>query len=155
MSSTYKATAMMRELADLLAKESAASFPVQTQSFDTDGNPVLTLSADSTPAAGEKVVVIRIKPTEADYAKDVLGNAAIRYAPHVVQMITELGASAPAEAACTAGDLLPIIVECARKGSIFERYQSANTVLPATAQMTPANLKNTWRDLYFSILKSQ
>jgi hypothetical protein len=155
MANTYKSLAMMRELADLLAKESAAAFPVQTESFDTAGNPVLTLSADSTPAAGEKVVVIRIQPTEADYAKDILGNAALRFSPHVIQMITELGASAPAEAACTAGDLHPITVECARKGMIFERYQSANGTLPATAEMTAANLKSTWRDLYFNIQKSQ
>ncbi len=155
MAKTHKSQVMLTMLTDKLKKWLAASMPVVTESFDSDGNPVTTFSADATPAAGEKVAVLRICPTEADYAQDIFGNPALRFSPHRIQLCTETGASATAEVALTPADLVPIMIECGRTGTIFEHYKSANTVLPAVAQMTAANLKAKWQDLYFNIQLSQ
>lgn len=151
---TAKAQASHRELIDLLTKQVAATLPVVTASFDSDGNPISTLSADATPAFGEKVVVIRTKPIVWAEAKDVLGNAAITYGPHVIQICTEknfegttdniLDILGPAE-------LLPIIVEAGRKGHNVEWYRTANGTVPSAAAMTAANLAATWQNLYWNI----
>lgn len=157
MATTYASQAQMRELADLLAKEVAATLPVQTQSFDTDGNPVLTLSADATPAAGEKVMVLRIKPIDWSNAKDSLGLPALSFGPHVIQICTEANFAGTTDNIAdilTPVELLPVIVECGRKGSFVEWYQSANATVPSTAQMTAGNLKATWRDLYYGMSKA-
>lgn len=151
MANTYKSVTILRELGDTLKKMCAATLPVATDSFDSNGNPVLTLSADATPAAGERVVVIRVQPTEAAYAKDILGNAAIRFSPHQLEICTELGGSATDHAALTPVQLLPILIEAGRRGCRDVKwYQSANGDVPATSEMTDANLKQTWRDLYDS-----
>lgn len=154
MATTYKAIASIRELADLLKKE-CPTLPVVTESFDADENPVITLSADATPVAGEKVVVIRCKAIGATGAKDIFGNTAIQYSGHVIQICTEANPAGGAGADVLGpAELLPVIIESGRKGSFVEWYQSASATVPATAQMTTANLRATWRDLYWNILKA-
>lgn len=157
MSNTYASQAKSRQLADLLRIELAATLPVCTESFDTDGNPVITLSADATPAFGEKVIVIRTKPIDWPTAKDSLGNAAVSFGPHVYQICTEANFAGTTDNVAdilTMGEKLMVIVEVGRCGSFVEYYESANGTVPSTAQMTAGNLKGTWRDLYFNILKS-
>src|SRR5512138_648199 len=146
MATSTKALAMAREILDLFAKEVATTLPVQVQSYDTDGNPVLTLSADSSPAAGEKVVVIRIKPI-AWTAVDIIGHSSQMFTPHVIQICTETP-----DAGYIVGpvELLPILGEIARRGTLVEWYQSAHDTLPATAQMIAGNLTASWKDLYWN-----
>lgn len=151
MATSTKALALARELLDVWGKQVAATLPVQVQSYDTDGHPVLTLSADDTPAAGEKVAVIRVRPIVWT-AVDIIGHTSQMFTPHVIQICTETPAAGwildPVE-------FLPILAEIARRGTLVEWYQSANGVLPATAQMTAANLTKAWRDLYWNAMKAQ
>jgi hypothetical protein len=155
MANTYASVADLRELVDVLKLRVAATLPVVTESFDSDGNPVATLSADATFAAGEKGVVIRMKPTEAAYAKDILGNDALRFGPHVIQICTELGADAASNESLTPVELLPIIADIARRGANIEWYQSANGDVPATSEMTSANLKASFRPNLFDSRSSR
>ena len=153
--STHKAIASHRELIDHIKKFVAATLPVAVDSVDDSGNPVTTQSADATPAAGEKVIVIRTAPISWPEAKDVLGNTAIRYSNHVIQICTESNISAGAGADILGpAELLPVIVECGRRGHFVEWYRSAVATVPSTAEMTAGNLGATWRDLYWNIMKA-
>lgn len=154
---TAKALAAHREMVDTLKYQVASSLPVVVDSYDSDGNPVTTFSADATPATGEKVVVIRTKAIDWPTAKDSLGNAAIQYAPHVIQICTEKnfeGITDNVNDILGPAELLPVIVEAARRGSFVEWYRSDNGTVPAVAQMVAAKLGASWRDLYFNILKA-
>ncbi len=156
MSTTsYKAYAIERELGDKLKKFVAATLPIATESADSDGNPVLTLSADSSPAAGEKVIVIRVMPIQRPTAKDSLGNPGITPSGHVIQLCTEANPAGGAGADILGpAELLPTLIEIGRVGCFVEWYVSAAGDVPDTTQMTSGNLKDTWRDLYWNILKA-
>lgn len=155
MSTTYTSIPMLRELKDRLVKYCAATLPVATESFDSSGNPVLTLSADASPVAGEKVVVIRIKPSVLGSPKDVLGNPAFAFGPHVIQLCTELNYAGTTDSVAdilTAVELLPVLIEIGRKGNIVEWHQTANGTVPSTSAIDAGtNLKATWQDLYWNI----
>lgn len=157
MATTYKALATMRELVDVLTKQVAATLPVVVQSNDSNGDPVVTFSADATPAAGEKIVVIRMKAIGATGAVDSLGNTSPQYSHHVLQVCTEANFAGTTDNVAdilTPAELLFVLVECGRRGSFVEWYQSANATAPDTTQMTAANLKAQWRDLYWNVLKA-
>jgi len=157
MSVTAKSLQIHTECMDKVKIQVAATLPVATDSFDSNGFAVTTLSADATPATGEKVIVVRTNVIGATGAKDIFGNTAADYSHHVIQFCTEknyesttdnvLDILAPAE-------LLPLICEAARVGCYVEWYRSANGTVPATAQMTAANLAATWRPLYWNVSKA-
>lgn len=145
----------MRELVDLLTKQLQSTMPVVTESNDTDGHPVVTYSEDATPATTEKIVVIRIKPIDQPLSQDILGNTSFKYSNHVIQVCTEANpAGGSGGDILTPFELLPIMVECGRKGSFVEWYESAEGDIPAVAEMTAANLGATWKDLYWNIQKA-
>jgi hypothetical protein len=153
MSATYKSVASMRELVDLLKKELAATLPVETDSFDANGNPVAEFSADATPAAGEKVVVIRMKAIGAIGATDSLGNTQNDFSHHVYQFCTEANPSSGSGAdILTPVELLPLIVELGRRGSFVEWYQSTNGTVPSVAWIDAHSAVATWRPLYWNVL---
>ncbi len=155
MATTHKAIAHSRELADLLRKWLPTYTLVETN--DSDGNPVITVSEDATPAFGEEVVVIRTKGIAWGLAKDIVGNDAIQYAGHVIQICTEKnyeGADDTILDILGPNVLLPILIECGRKGTWVEWYRTDNGTIPSTAAMISDNLAATWKDLYFNILKA-
>lgn len=155
MATTTKAIATARELVDLWTKEVATTLPVIVQSFDTNGNPVISLSADATPAAGEKVVIVRVSPISWT-ATDILGNASQVFTPHQIEICTETNNQAGAvNDILTPVELLPVIAECVRRGMIVKWYQTVNTTIPSTSAMIAANLKATFQDLYWSVQKAQ
>jgi hypothetical protein len=156
MATTQKSLNMA---ADMAAKLTVKSAPMLvTQSSDSDGNPVLTVSADATPVAGEAVIVIRIKPETHSEAKDLFGNAAINYGPHVIQLCTEAnfaGATDNVADILTLAQLAPVMDEVFGRGCTVEWYQTANATVPSIAAMIAANLKSTQNDLYWKNLTSQ
>jgi hypothetical protein len=158
MATTAKALATARELIDLWTKEVASTLPVIVLTFEAvTGNPIITLSADSTPATGEKVVVVRISPI-AWTATDILGNASQVYTPHKIDFCTELNYAATNDNIAdilTPVELLPVIGEIVKRGMLVNWYTSANGTVPAVAQMTTSNLKASFSDLYWSAQKAQ
>ncbi len=158
MSTTsYKAYAISRELIDKLRKFCAATLPVVVESADADGNPVTTLSADASPAAGEKVIVLRVMPFQRPTAKDSLGNAGITPSVHIVQICTEKnyeGATDSVLDILGPAELLPVIAEAAKTGAMVEWYRTANGTVPSDSAMTSGNLAASYRDLYWNILKA-
>jgi hypothetical protein len=157
MSSTYKSQAALRTLVDTLGKQLVASMPVITESFDSNGNPVVTFSADATPVAGEKVAVLRCKAI-GSITKDVLNQPAANYSHHVYQLCTEAnfaGTTDNVVDVMTAVELLPLLIEIGRCGSFVEWHQTASGSVPTVAAIDAGtNLKQTWRDLYWNVLKA-
>lgn len=156
MATTQKAIAISRELADVLSKRLATlGTPLYvTEGLDSSGNPTLVIN-DGTPVAGEENFFIRIKPVEWALAKDILGNTATIFTPHVIQIATEAPAAGafPGEyIPCTA--LLAVLSECVRKGCKVEWYQSANTVVPVVGTLVAGNLKASYEELYWGMLQS-
>ena len=157
MATTAKAIATARELADLWTKEVAGTLPILVQSFDSAGNPVITLSADSSPATGEKVIVVRVSPI-AWTATDLLGNASQMFTPHQIEICTEANYESTTDTVLdilSPVELLPVIAEIVRRGTLVKWYVIANGTVPSTAVMIAANLKATYADLYWSAQKAQ
>lgn len=147
-----------RDLVDSLVKRVSGTLPVLVQSYDTDGNPILTFSADATPAAGEKVVVIRIKPISRSTALTSIGTAADIYAPHLIQICTEANYAGTTDSVAdilTPVEILPVLGDVISRGAITEWYVSASGTLPAVAEMTTANLKATYESIYQSFVGAQ
>jgi hypothetical protein len=155
--STYKAVAAQRELVDILKKQ-LTTMPVLTESFDSNGNPVAIFSADSTPAFGEKVVVIRCKAIAAIGQVNSIGQTQDPYSHHVFQICTELnfaGVTDNVADILTAVEILPILSEVGRRGSFVEWHQTANGTVPSVAAIDAGtNLKATWRNLYWNVLSA-
>lgn len=148
MASSASALKISKDLLDRLAQEIAPTLPSQVLSFDSSGNPVLTLSQDATPAAGEKVVVIKVKPYSWSLMKDGLGLTQDVFGPHIVQICTEANFAGTTDNVAdilTPVQLLPILVECAATGCVLEWHVTANGTVPSnTAIEAGTNLKKTY-----------
>lgn len=159
MGTTTFAVTTARFLANSLSKRVKTTLPIVVETNDTDGNPVITLSADVDPATGEKVIVLRLKPVSWPTAINVLGGTPDIYGPHVIQICTEAnyaGATDSVADILTPAELLPVLGDVITKGITVEWFVSANGTVPATTQMTDANLKATYSaDLYNGMLVSQ
>lgn len=95
MQSTAKAVALSRDLADKLAKRfpsGSAGLDTVRQAFDANGWPMIFLSHGANEAAGQPVVLVRIKGVDM-VSKDIFGNATSAYAPHTLEFAYELAAA--------------------------------------------------------------
>jgi hypothetical protein len=150
---TSKSMALARELIDVFSKQVSASFASIAETFEAvTGNPIITLS-DGSPAAGEKTVVLRVRPVTWT-ATDILGNAAQMFCPHIVDICTETNAAGTPNILTTV-ELLPILAELGKRGTMICWFQTPNLTVPAVAQMTAAQLTATYSDLYWSASKAQ
>jgi hypothetical protein len=129
------------ELAAYLAEEFKLRFPTKTitESFDTDGSPLVAVD-DGTPAAGEQSVLVKVRPVEWSLAKDVLGNTATIFTPHVIQIATEASATANVSIV-TVLNLLPVLMACTLKGTKVEFYLETNTTAPSASTFAASKLK--------------
>jgi hypothetical protein len=91
MKSTAKAVAWMRDLKERLELRINGSSTIDTitESFDTNGWPILTLSDGGVVTAGNPVVLLRIKAIDA-VSKDIFGNALVAFCPHELEIAYEL-----------------------------------------------------------------
>lgn len=91
MQSNAKATALVRELADLLAKRFAGSATIDTvrQAFDSNNWPYLVCSDGGVETAGNPVILIRVSNVDM-VSKDIFGNQTYAYAPHLMELAYEL-----------------------------------------------------------------
>ncbi len=155
---SYKAIEMSAEMADKLKKRLPAM--VHTSTFDVNGDPVITIAQDSTPAAGEKVIIIRTKALTFSLAKDVLGLPETVFTPHVLQICTEANfAGTTDNVADILGpiELLPIIATAGKTGCKVEWHVTANGTIPSTAAIDAGTvLKASYEsELYWGMLASQ
>jgi len=156
MSTTAKALSIAADLVSNISMRLPTM--VVTRSFDANQDPVITVSADATPAAGEAVMVIRVTNELNGNAKDLFGNTAANYSPHKLQLCTEAnfaGVTDNVADVLTVAQLAPVLGELYSRGVTVEWYQSANATLPAVAQMTAANLRSTFTRLTWGARSSQ
>ena len=157
MATTKKAIELSAELADELKKRVSAGFVSIVESSDSNGDPVITLS-DGTPAAGEQVAIIRTKAMPWTLATDVLGLAAGRYTPHIMEICLEgVGAAGTSAPILTSANLLPLLATVAKRGTQVDLYITATTVVPSISGSTMAGtLGSSYQpELYWGMLAMQ
>lgn len=142
-----KANTLMLKLKEML-KLKLPSF-VQTDSVDTNGYPTLLLSADSTPAAGEQNIFIRII-TDSTAFVDSIGNSQSVYSPHVIQSVEEASTVANVSL-LTLANRAQIDWSISRLGCKEEKYLRANGTAPGLSDISSANLKAKVADDYFPL----
>lgn len=153
MATTHKAISMARDLADALRKRLPSK--TVTESFDTDGSPLIAID-DGSPATGEENVLLKVRPLDWPLAKDVLGLAQTVFTPHVIQMATEAEADADASVIILSRQtLLHVLGEVLGKGCKVEWYESANTVVPVAGTFIAGNLKASYDSLYWPMVSGQ
>lgn len=135
------------------------STKVVTESFDTDGNPIVTVD-DGTPAAGEMNIIIKVMPTDWPLGRDVLGNVANVYTPHKILFGTEAnGASAGPTLVqpVSPANLLPALGEVVLRGMKVEWYQTASGTAPTLANtiFASANLVASFYPELYNPLTNQ
>lgn len=153
MGTTYKAQALANQLADWLKARGLSSLGL-TQSFDTDLNPLISIGSGSIGSAN---FIIKVAPIAWPLAEDIFGNAAIQYAPHVIQMVTEANPVGGAGAdILTPQQLMNVLNQCQLMGCQMEWYESANGVAPTAAAIIAGNLKATFNpDVYYPLISNQ
>jgi len=143
---TTKAAALMRNLQRELVQRFPSTY-VFVNSTDTDGNPVLRVSADATPATTEQVILIRIKPEELLFV-NAIGTAQENFVPHILDVATELGAGVNVTY-LNASNAAIMHTAAAKVAAIYKFYLSPNGAIPALTDMVAANLNTvTLPDLY-------
>lgn len=154
MSSTsYKA----KQIADELAADYRVTLSSLTlvQSFDSSGNPTIALGAG---VAGGANAFIVVKPIDWALAKDIFGNSALQFSPHVIQLCTEANYAATTDNVAdtlTAAQIAHLVFPIARVATQFEWYQTATGTAPTVSGITAANLKVTKdNDLYWNVQAS-
>jgi hypothetical protein len=149
MQSNAKAIATARELADVLQKRLAggAGLSSVAQSFDANNWPVLTISNGSSQAAGQPVVVIQIANVDA-VSKDIFGNQTYAYAPHIMQLGYELGASGNQTIVAHA-DLAQVEFEAFKMGMRIQIKEVANGTAVTAASVSAAAAVADLDNLYW------
>lgn len=139
MATSTKALAMVRTLKEAIGRRLPTY--VLTQSVDANGNPTLLVSADSAPAAGEQVALLRVRPVDLIFTNSV-GQTQENFAPHFVEMCLETS-SVASVALLTEANQAAIKGEVLKQSGIFIAYLLTNGTVPALAsvdtQMVAAN----------------
>lgn len=140
MASSFKAQAMMRAIKEGIGRR-LTSYTL-TSSVDSDGNPILLVSADSTPATTEQVAMLRVRPVSLIFTNGI-GGTQEDFAPHFVEMCSEATAAAATVSLLTEANQSIIKGEVLKQSGIYIGYLTATGTVPALAnvatQMVAAN----------------
>lgn len=149
MQSTAKAIALSRDLADKLAKRfpsGGAGIDTVRQAFDANGWPMIFLSHLANEAAGQPVILVRIKGVDM-VSKDIFGNATSAYAPHTLEFDYELTAAnnpIPID-----GDLFTAAFEAIKTGVRLQVKENANGTAVTEANLASATIVADLEELYW------
>lgn len=124
MSEFAKSQSLMMKLKSQLEKR-LSSYTFLEQ-MDASGNPVLRVSADATPAAGEQVFCVRIKMQDTQFDNSIGLDQRV-YTPCVCQIIQETGI-------LTLANQVVLDNEVSRMGVTQERYRNTAGTVPALTQ---------------------
>lgn len=137
MKSTAKAEALLRDVAEKLAKRFAGSSTIDTvrQARDSQGWPMIFCSDGGNESAGQPVIAIRIKAVDA-VSKDVFGNDLVAFAPHNLEIAYELDS---AEGEPSRKDLLIAEFEAIKTGVKVQLKEIADGTAVSAAAMDAAS----------------
>jgi hypothetical protein len=148
MASYAKAQALLRDVADKLAKRYAGSATIDTvrAANDSQGWPMLFLSHAGNEAEAQPVIALRIKAVDA-VSKDVFGNDLVAYAPHALEVAYELtGTDNPIP---SDKDILIAEFEAIKTGVKIQLKEIANGTAVSEASMNAAAVVIELEDLYW------
>lgn len=135
---TYKSVAMLEELKKELEARLASLSLVSTSSFDSSGNPCLSMYHTAGGVAGEQNVFIRIKPVDS-LQKDIVGNSQAVFTPHVVQVAYE---ETHVEDALTVNAFLTVLACLGLRGCSIEVWGEDHGTFPQLTTFNTAAKKN-------------
>ena len=156
MATSQKAVSLMRNIKEQI-KRRLSSYTF-TDGLDSDGNPLLLVSADSSPATTEQVALIRVKPVALVFTNSI-GNTQENMSPHNIEICLEADSSLTATARMTEVNQAIIKSVLYKQGGINRSYLLASGSVPAIAdvatQMVAANLvAETYLDDSFHLMGS-
>lgn len=137
---------MIRDLSEDLQLRitGAAAGRVDTvrEARDSAGNPYIVLSDAGNEAAGQPVILVRMKQIDA-VSKDIFGNDLKAYAPHTCEVAYELDGT---EAEPSRLDLQLVMFELAKRGIKIEIKQvaDATAVTPTSVDATATAQELDW-----------
>lgn len=136
MGTTKYALASAAELAEELGMRLPALAISQT--FDTDGSPLIQIGAGTAGSAGG---IVKISPISWPNATDILGLAQQIYTPHVIKVGLEANYAATTDNVAdvnTLDTIMKILGSVALRGSQVQVYQSANGTAPSATTLADA-----------------
>lgn len=149
MASYAKAQAVMRDLADKLAKRlpaGASGLNTLRQANDANGWPMLFISHNGTESEGQPVALIRIKGVDM-VSKDVFGNALVAYAPHTLEVAYEK--TSGGFPLIASADEAAINFEAMRTGIRYQLKEIANGTAVTESALNAAAVVADLEDLYW------
>lgn len=150
MANTFKALALANDLADKLKLRLTQAV---VQSFDTDGNPLITIGTIATTNA---CAVVKVMPISTPLVTDIFGNAGNQYTPHRIQIVTEAFTSGTGLGVYLGVALLPLMGELLSRRTRVEWYQDTNGTAPTIADAVAAKLVKTLEpSLYYPTIANQ
>ena len=163
MSTTFKAQAIAHELADRLKVRTATAALGVVESTDSDLNPLIligTVDLAAAPVAATTVAaaLVKVVPQSWPLAKDILGNTAIAYTPHTIQILKEAGpAGTPTGGGLSSSAVLELLAQCAAMGCTVEIYETTSGSGVVLADIgAAAKLVDTYSpDQYYPVISSQ
>lgn len=145
----HKALSTARQLREDLAIRLSALGAVAAFDTTDDANPLVLLG---TQTVGQQNAIVRVK-SQVTAEKTSLGLAQRVYSPHIIQVLVEASATADV-AILNIKNLMLLLGEVMKHGVKVELYMSANTTVVAVAEITAANLKQSWDHLYHPLTSS-
>lgn len=156
---TKKSIALQQTIADELALRTGL---VAVQGFDsTSGQPTIVLAAAGVLVATHRGCFIEISPVSWPLATDALGNAAIQYTPHRIQVVFEAISGAGQDPNGISGvdgvnDKLAILGCLTLRGTRVEWFESATGTAPSKAALIAADLVETFEPQpYYPMVSDQ
>ena len=150
MQSTAKAVALVRDLADKLAKRfapGASGLNSLRQAFDANGWPMVFISHNANESEGQPVILIRIKNVDM-VSKDVFGNSTVAYAPHTLELAYELTSTANCPEVALA-DLAAAQFESIKTGVRYQEKAIANGTAVSEASINASSPIADHDELYW------
>lgn len=141
MGTTKYALATAAQLAEELAMRLPAL--AVSQSFDTDGSPLIQIGAGTAGSAGG---IVKVMPISWPAAQDILGNTQQIYTPHVIKVGLEANYAGTTDNVAdvnTLATVMAILGSVALRGSQVQVYQSTNGVAPTAATLADATKLQT------------
>lgn len=147
MAISSKSLVLAAELKDNLEKR----FAVVSQSFDTDGAPLI-LVGDGT--AGSQSMLVKVKQFD-PIGTNAIGQSVQGYSPHICQVVLETSTIANV-ALMTEANEIAALGEVLKLGTRVELYMSANGNAVDASDIISGNLKATWdADLKYKLMDAQ
>ncbi len=141
---TTKAENMVRRLKQDLLYRLPSTY-ILTDSFDSSGNPVLTVAQDGTWGTADQYAVVRVQPVTLVFTNGI-GGTQDGFATHYVDVCLEDANSTVTGSKNSVLSLsisAPLIQSVEAEAGVTRWYLCNTSTTPTTAQMTASNLVQT------------